>query len=90
MNFLFYFFEFCSVVVRDEFAQNEVLVVRNERVVVRNEEKFIKYFVHQHNKYVWQNDSVQFSAIKIPDDDLTLNNIIENSIGLTHDEHKNA
>lgn len=49
-------------------------------------EKYLKYFVYQHHKYIWKDDTVQFVALRVPDDSLKLNDIIDNSCGLTNEE----
>lgn len=74
--------------MKDNYDQGSILSVNNEYIALGNIQQCIKYFTYQHSKYIWQDDILQFTALKVPDEKLTLNCFLEDSHGLTQEEHK--
>lgn len=61
--------------------------MQNDSISIEGQgEEYIKYFLYQHHKYIWKDDIIQFVPIKVPDESLKLNDIIDNSCGLTSEE----
>lgn len=64
--------------------------MQNKNVGTSQNIEYVKYFAYQQNKYIWKDDIVQFSALRVPDDKLKLNDIIDKSCGLTAEQQSNG
>lgn len=67
-----------------------ILPVHTDIVNVSGVDKEIKYFTYQHVKYVWRNERTEYAALVVPRPDLTLNQLLDNSAGLSRTEQQNT
>ncbi|GLV35836.1 anne boleyn [Carabus blaptoides fortunei] len=78
------------VLLKDNHSHSVILQVHTDIINVTGINEHVRYFDYQHVKYIWRNEQTQFAALVVPRPDLTLNDLLDNSSGLTHAEQQNA